>query len=97
MRSFKITVKAKEDLIGIARFTEARWGRDQRVSYLKKLDEAFNALAASTDLGRACPEVKSGYWKCSLGSHIIFYRLASDVSIEIVRVVHKRMDLLRGS
>lgn len=40
MLPFKLTNKAREDLIGIARYTEKTWGRDQRRAYLKQLDEA---------------------------------------------------------
>jgi toxin ParE1/3/4 len=33
MKPFELTREAKEDLRKIARYTEKRWGRDQRVIY----------------------------------------------------------------
>ena len=95
MTPLKITVKAREDLIGIARFTEQQWGRERRWLYLKQMDDSFHALANTPSLGRDCANIKSGYWKYTQGSHVIFYRLGSDACIEIVRVLHKRMDLAR--
>jgi toxin ParE1/3/4 len=42
-------------------------------------------------LGRACDDIRPGYRRYAEGSHIIFYReVRSD--IEIVRVLHGRMD-----
>lgn len=93
MSTFKVTNKAKEDLIGIARFTEATWGRDQRKFYLKQLDSTFYALAENPCLGRKCDEIKQEYYKYPEGSHVIFFRLGTDSNIEIIRILHKRMDV----
>jgi toxin ParE1/3/4 len=92
MPSFRLTKKARDDLIGIARFTENTWGRDQRKFYLKQLDAAFHALAENPDLGRSCNEIRQGYCKYRKDSHVIFYRLGTESTIEIIRVLHKRMD-----
>ena len=93
MPPFKITNKAREDLIGIARYTETTWGRDQRMLYLKRLDSSFYALAENPALGRKCDEVKQDYYKYVEGSHIIFFRLGIDCDIEIIRILHRRMDV----
>jgi len=93
MATFKVTNKAKEDLIGIARFTEATWGRDQRKLYLKQLDSTFHALAENPSLGRKCDEIRQAYYKYPDGSHVIFFRLGTDSSIDIIRILHKRMDV----
>lgn len=93
MPTLKVTKKAKEDLIGIARFTEATWGRDQRKFYLKQLDSTFHALTENPSLGRKCDEIRQTYYKYPEGSHVIFFRLGTDSSIEIIRVLHKCMDV----
>lgn len=92
MLPFKLSRKAKEDLLRIARYTEQTWGREQRRLYLKKLDLMFFALAENPELGIACDDIRSGYFKKRVSSHLIFYRRGSDSNIEIVRVLHKRMD-----
>jgi len=93
MSLFKITNKAREDLIGIARYTEATGGRDQRKLYLKRLDSSFYALAENPALGRKCDDIRKNYYKYSEGSHIIFFRLGTDCDIEIIRILHRRMDV----
>ncbi len=92
MHYFKLTNKAREDLIGIARYTEKNWGQEQRKVYLKQLDDLFHTLAANPDLGRSCSEIRQGYFKYPDDRHVIFYRLGNESAIEIIRVLHKRMD-----
>jgi toxin ParE1/3/4 len=42
-------------------------------------------------LGRACPEVRAGYYKIPSGSHLLFYRLVEG-GIDVVRILHESMD-----
>ncbi|MEM1403895.1 MAG: type II toxin-antitoxin system RelE/ParE family toxin [Pseudomonadota bacterium] len=92
MSSYTLTNAARADLKSIAAFTQKRWGRDQRLRYAKQFDEAFELLAESPEVGPRCDAVKLGYRKFANGSHLIFYRAVSEVEIEIVRILHKRMD-----
>lgn len=84
-----------EDLVQIARYSEKTWGRAQRVSYLRQLDLLFHALADNPSLGRPCDDVRPGYFKHPEGSHIVYYRLGASGAVEIIRVLHKRMDVGR--
>ena len=93
MSPFKLTNKARDDLISIARYTELRWGRDQRKFYLKHLDDTFHALAANPDLGRSCNDIKQGYFKYPKDSHVIFYRPGTESTIEVIRILHKHLDV----
>jgi toxin ParE1/3/4 len=45
MSIFRLTELAKQDLLSIGRYTQATWGREQRNSYLAKIDAAFHLLA----------------------------------------------------
>ena len=93
MGTFSLTHAAKNDLRGIARFTEERWGRVQRRYYLKGLDEAFVMLANSPKLGNACDQIEPGLRKYPFQSHVIFYDLLSNNQILVIRVLHKSMDV----
>ena len=93
MRPFKLTVLAKADLKDIALFTQRKWGRDQRNIYLKQFDDSFWMLAANPDIGKHCDEIKGGYRKFPQGSHVIFYKQIGSQEIQIVRVLHKSMDV----
>jgi len=92
MKAFELTKKAKDDLRTIARFTEKRWGRDQRFLYIKQFDDAFHLLAESPSLGKQCDFIKEGYRKFPQGSHILFYREASKNKVVIIRILHTNMD-----
>jgi toxin ParE1/3/4 len=93
MANFILTGRAKDDLKDIARFTQKRWGKEQRNKYLQILDNSFQQLAGNPSMGRECREIRSGYYKFPTGSHVIFYRRITDRPIEIVRVLHESMDV----
>lgn len=93
MVSYRLTAKAKSDLETIARYTERKWGREQRNIYLKQFDDAFSLLSESPELGQSCDFIKAGYRKFSQGSHVIFYKHGSTSTIEIIRILHKNMDV----
>jgi len=93
MATFTLTNAAKNDLKDIARFTQKRWGREQRNKYLKTLDNSFHQLASNPAIGKTCNEIKAGYYKFPTGSHMIFYRKKGALKIQIVRVLHESMDV----
>ncbi|MEW8647472.1 MAG: type II toxin-antitoxin system RelE/ParE family toxin [Candidatus Thiodiazotropha endolucinida] len=93
MSTFKFKAKAKDDLKAIAIFTQKRWGRDQRNKYLKQFDDSFTQLANNPQLGRACEYIRPGYRKFPIISHVIYYRITNKDCIEIIRILHKHMDV----
>ena len=93
MPSFTLTNMAKADLKEIARFTQNRWGREQRDLYLQMLDVSFHQLAVNPLKGKDCSDICIGYRKLPAGSHLIFYRQTPADTIEIVRVLHGHMDI----
>jgi len=92
MDSFSLKIAAKADLRNIAKSTEERWGREQRKHYLKGMDDAFHRLADSPELGVSCEDIASNLRKHPFQGHVIYYDIAPTAEIEIVRVLHKRMD-----
>ena len=93
MKAFELTRKAKEDLRKIARFTEKRWGREQRFLYIKQFDDVFHLLAETPSVGKQCDFIKEGYRRFPQSSHIIFYREGKKSKIIIIRILHKNMDV----
>jgi len=92
MQGFILTKKARDDLKAIGRYTQETWGREQRNRYLTMLDDKFHDLAANPMKGRDCRDIRTGYRKYEVGKHIIFYRHLEEEGIEVVRVLHERMD-----
>ena len=93
MKAFELTKEAKEDLRKIARFTEKRWGRDQRFLYIKQFDEVFHLLSKNPSVGKQCEYIYKGYRKFPQSSHIIFYLEGEKSKIIIIRILHKNMDV----
>lgn len=93
MKEFELSKEAKEDLRKIARDTEKQWGREQRYLYIKQFDDVFRALAEKPALGKQSDFIKVGYRKFSQTSHLIYYREVTKNKIQIVRILHKKMDI----
>ncbi|RBP31104.1 toxin ParE1/3/4 [Marinobacter pelagius] len=91
MLNFKLSRKAKADLKSIAVYTEREWDRDQRNHYIFQFDQCFHLLGENPNLGQSCEEISPGYRQYPQGSHIIFYRVANDGVVEVIRILHKRM------
>jgi toxin ParE1/3/4 len=94
MNTFTLTRRAKADLKSIAKFTEKRWGQEQRNIYIKQFDDTFNVLSGTPKIGSNCNYIKDNYEKFPQGSHIIYYRMTNQVNIQIIRILHKNMDVL---
>ena len=93
MPGFHLTQAAKADLKDIGRYTQNKWGRAQRDKYLAMLDGCFQDLADEPLKGRDCSDIREGYRKYSAGRHVIFYHQILTDTIEIVRILHDRMDV----
>jgi toxin ParE1/3/4 len=93
MASFTLTNLAKADLKEIGCYTQKRWGREQRDLYLGLLDASFHQLAANPLVGKDCSEIREGYRKLKVGSHVIFYHQKPVGSVVIVRILHGCMDM----
>jgi toxin ParE1/3/4 len=63
MPGFQLTARAQADLRSIGRYTQATWGREQRNTYLARLDACFHLLAREPERGRACDAIRPGYQK----------------------------------
>lgn len=100
MTAFTLTHKAKADLKSIAAYTQRKWGREQRRIYAKQFDDIFHMVAKAPDTGNKCDFIKIGLRKFPCGSHLVFYHSKTNTEIEIIRILHKRMDaqpLLRNT
>jgi len=91
MANVKLTPSAHEDLKNIARYTEQKWGREQRNQYLSALDSRFTWLGDNPEYGKNRDEIKEGYFSYPEGRHVIFYRKVKR-QIEILGILHQNMD-----
>lgn len=94
MTGFVLTPRARADLEDIWDYTQAQWNAAQAECYLRGIERAIKSLARNPRLGRSCDEIRAGYFKFHTGSHVLFYRRKLG-KIEVVRILHQRMDFER--
>jgi len=91
-RSYQLTRIADQDLTDIWFDTCESWGSRQADKYLTELESCFIELTRHPELGRKRPEIRAGYRSIPKNRHLIFYRHHQN-RIEIIRVLHRRMEI----
>jgi toxin ParE1/3/4 len=91
MPSFRLRAAAVEDLFEIGLRSRDIWGDAQMQRYLAKLDHAFHLLADAPELGSRCADIHPEYRRLAQGSHVIFYQVTQDGTVDVVRILHERM------
>jgi toxin ParE1/3/4 len=91
---YSLSPRAQGDLEEIWTYTVRRWGIDQVALYTSQIGRDVAMLAAQPTMGRACPDIRAGYYKYPTGSHVLFYRVIAG-GIDVVRILHERMDFGR--
>ncbi|WP_026373895.1 type II toxin-antitoxin system RelE/ParE family toxin [Agrococcus lahaulensis] len=91
MTRIRLTPAAQGDLSQIWDFTEERWDAAQAERYVGEIWAAIERVAGDPGRGRACDEIRKGYRRYGIGSHLLFYVARGD-GIDVVRILHQRMD-----
>lgn len=94
MTNYRLTPAAQRDLSAIWDYTQERWDAAQAEIYISELRAAIDRIAADPNRGRACDDIREGYLRYAIGSHLIFYIVGAN-SVDVIRVLHKRMDIGR--
>lgn len=92
MKSYKISEKAILDLEGIWFYTLNNWSAEQADRYYNLLIHEFEYLAFNPESSQNKDYIK-GYRSSQVKSHLIFYKIANQETIEIIRILHHMMDV----
>lgn len=108
MARYRLTKSAKGDLSSILRTSEERHGRDARMRYSALLLAAMRRLTldpegrSTSDRSDVRPGIRSFHIRHSRNEsrdapvgdpvHVIYYRAVEPGLVEIVRVLHERME-----
>ena len=93
MKSLVFSPASQADIEVIWDYTAERWGLDQADRYTDDIRDVCQGLASGHRQGRLV-DFRQGYLKCRVGSHIVYFRDHAD-RIEVVRILHGRMDVDR--
>ena len=83
---------AAADLDDIWDYSAARWSEDQAEQYIRQVWSAVEAVAADPRKARKCDDIRPGYRRYEVGSHILFVRIIEN-RLEVIRILHQRMDV----
>jgi toxin ParE1/3/4 len=108
MARFRLARPAQIDLANILATSAERWGAEGRLKYAAVLADAMRQVAAEPHgpLTRKRPDLRSGvrsfhvrYARRSAEGarvrrpvHVLYYRVAEEGVIQIIRVLHERME-----
>ena len=93
MAEFKLTNKAVEDLSKIWDYTFELWSEKQADKYYLSIKIVCAKIGENPHLGKTYNEIRKGLLGFISGKHIIFYRIVNENEIEVIRILHERMDL----
>lgn len=91
-RTFVISKKAISDLEEIWLYTVEKWSIEQADRYYNLIFDEINYICKNINAGKSMEHVRKGYQASKVKSHYIFYRVLND-TIEIIRILHERMDI----
>ena len=108
MARYRLSEPAKIDIAAILRTSEGLHGKEARIRYRACLTAAIRRVAAdpegrsTADRSELAPDIRSFHVRHSRDEsreapvanpvHVIFYRVAQPGVVEIVRVLHDRME-----
>lgn len=93
MPGYLLSPQATEDLREIWRYGTATWGLVKAEQYGEQLFDILDFLAANPLAGQAVEHIRAGYRRHPSGSHLIFYRISTDMQVEVIRILHQSMDI----
>lgn len=85
--------KAIDDLNEIWDYTFEKWSANQADKYYETIKSACERIGGNPEIGRSYEEISKNLFGLKSGKHIIFYQWISKARIEIVRILHERMEL----
>jgi toxin ParE1/3/4 len=92
--SYRVSVKAAEDIENIWLYTFENWSLEQADRYVNLILDEIEYLASNPGSGKDVDHIRKSYRCSEVKSHLIFYRLIEKQNdIEIIRALHQRMNI----
>jgi toxin ParE1/3/4 len=94
MNRFILRPLARKDLRAIWRYSAENWGTAKANTYISDINQFIARTADNPTAGKSCEHIRVGYFKASIGSHVVFFTQIPD-GIMVERVLHQAMDFTR--
>jgi len=89
---YKISQEALFDLNDIWEYTFHKWSKEEADRYFNLIFDEIEYISGNSQLGISYEHIRKNYRASQIKSHLIFYRVEKN-NIEIIRILHQRMDL----
>lgn len=93
MSKYIINEKALEDINKIWIYTEENWSEEQAERYYNLIFDEIEYIVANFEMARDFENVRKNYKYSKVKSHLIFFKKTKANEIEIIRILHERMDI----
>lgn len=91
--NYRISRQAIEDLDKIWIYTFNKWTKEQADRYFDLIITEIEFLADNFMTAKSAEQTRKNYRVTKVKSHLIFFRKAENDIVEIVRILHQRMDI----
>lgn len=86
MTEYRLSVRARLQLLDIYEFTDTTFGRYQADAYHAGLERSFSLLADFPRIGQSVDELKSGHRRFRFQSHNIFH--TEEATYILIRAIY---------
>lgn len=92
MNPVRLSPEAEEDIRNIYRYGSATWSVAQAESYFFTIFDVLEAAADGRVTSRPSDDVRAGYLRVIIKSHIAYVTRSDDGSINVIRILHQSQD-----
>ncbi|WPR72231.1 type II toxin-antitoxin system RelE/ParE family toxin [Flavobacterium sp. NG2] len=93
MSEYIISEKALEDINNIWIYTAENWSVEQADRYYNLIIDEIEYIVNDLDMACDFGKIRKSYKYSKVKSHLIFFKKDKTNLIEVVRVLHERMDI----
>ena len=93
MAEYIISEKALEDLNNIWIYTAENWSVKQANRYYNLIVDEIEYVSENFETIKDFGNVRKNYKYSKVKSHLVFYKKTENTEMEIVRILHEKMDI----
>jgi toxin ParE1/3/4 len=91
--TYRLAPAARADLRSTWRYTAETWTEARADRYIEAIEQTCADLANGRVPGRPADQYRPGYRSARPGSHLISSLTSQTSRIDVIRILHQRMDL----
>ena len=90
---YRISEQAIKDLNAIWIYTLDKWSKEQADRYYDLIIGEIEFISDNFLTGKSAEQTRKNYRVTKIKSHLIFHRKIENDIVEVVRILHQRMDI----